>query len=68
LKPLYEHGMLLVAPVVNLAEIERPTGTLISLPMAVKGVCSAPARVLYVEDATWANEIIENTSSHRKGA
>jgi len=67
LKPLYERGMLLVAPVVNLGEIERPTGTLISLPMAVEGVCSAPSRVLYVEDASWANEIGEPTSSHQKG-
>ena len=67
LKPLYEHGMLLVAPVVNLDQITHPTGTLISLPMAVKGVCSAPSRVLYVEGATWADEIETTTSSHQKG-
>jgi hypothetical protein len=67
LKPLYERGMLLVAPVVNLGEIEQPTGTLISLPMSVEGVCSAPSRVIYVEGADWADEIGTTTSSHQKG-
>ena len=67
LKPLYEHGMLLVAPVINLDQITRPTGTLISLPMAVDGVCSAPSRVLYVEGADWTDQIETETSSHQKG-
>jgi kynurenine formamidase len=67
LKPLYEHGMLLIAPVINLDQITQPTGTLVSLPMAVEGVCSAPSRVLYVEGANWADEIESTTSSHRKG-
>jgi hypothetical protein len=35
--------------------------------MAVEGVCSAPSRVLYIEDAEWANEIGGTTSSHQKG-
>lgn len=59
LRPLYEEGMLLIAPVVNLDRIAAPHGTLVSLPLAVEGVCSAPSRVLYVEGSDWAGGIIE---------
>lgn len=62
LAPLYELGMLLVAPVVNLDQIQQPTGTVISLPLAVEGVCSAPSRVLYIENADWAEQIAANTA------
>jgi kynurenine formamidase len=57
LAPLYERGMLLIAPVINLDQIRSTTGTLISMPMAVEGVSSAPCRALFIEDVDWAREI-----------
>jgi kynurenine formamidase len=57
LLPLYERGMILIAPAVNLHDIASPTGTLISLPMSVRGVCSAPCRAIFVEGASWADEV-----------
>jgi kynurenine formamidase len=68
LAPLYELGMLLVAPVVNLDRIQQPTGTVISLPLAVEGVCSAPSRVLYVEGADWAEQIADQTGGPNRVA
>jgi kynurenine formamidase len=67
LAPLYARGMLLIAPVRNLDQIELPTGTVISLPLAVEGVCSAPSRVLYVEGADWAEQVRDTNALRKKG-
>ena len=67
LAPLYALGMLLVAPVRNLDQIELETGTVISLPLAVEGVCSAPSRVLYVEGADWAQQVTDTNALRKKG-
>lgn len=57
LTPLYRGGMLLVAPVVNLDQIESQTGTLISMPLPVEGVSSAPCRAVFVEGVDWGREL-----------
>lgn len=57
LAPLYRDGMLLVAPVVNLDQIQSQTGTLISMPLPVEGVSSAPSRTAFVEDVDWKAEL-----------
>jgi kynurenine formamidase len=52
LKPLYERGMLLLAPVVNLDRISVDHGTLMTLPLSIEGVCSAPSRALFLPGTT----------------
>jgi kynurenine formamidase len=47
---LFKQGVLLVAPLVNLDRVNRKEGTLICLPMKVKGVSGAPARVIFLQD------------------
>ena len=47
---LFKQGVLLVAPLVNLNKVEKAEGTLICLPMKVKGVSGAPARVIFIQD------------------
>ncbi len=48
---LYERcpDMLLVAPVVNLHQVQTDEGTIIALPLPIPGVAAAPARVLFME-------------------
>lgn len=53
LAPLYERGMLLLAPLVNLNQIVRPTGTLIAFPLNIVGVCSTPCRAVFIESGTY---------------
>ena len=47
---LFESGALMVAPVVNLGEVTGDQGTLICLPMKVKGTSGAPARVVFISE------------------
>jgi kynurenine formamidase len=47
---LFKQGVLLVAPLVNLDKVEMTEGTLVCLPMNVKGVSGAPARVIFIQD------------------
>jgi kynurenine formamidase len=49
LLPLFEKGMLMAAPLVNLGSIWVNTGRLIVLPIHVVGVCSAPCRAVFME-------------------
>jgi arylformamidase len=46
----FKRDVLLVAPVVNLDKIKGTAGTLICLPLSVKGVSGAPARVIFIEE------------------
>lgn len=57
LRPLYERGMILVAPVINLDRIEATGGTLIAWPLPVKGVASVAGRVGFVADVDWSREL-----------
>jgi arylformamidase len=47
---LFKQGVLLVAPLVNLDKVEKTEGTLMCLPMKVKGVSGAPARVVFLQE------------------
>jgi arylformamidase len=57
LRPLYERGMVLLAPVVNLDRIGASEGTLITLPLRVAGVCAAPCRAAFIADVDWSRDV-----------
>lgn len=57
LRPLYERGMVLLAPVVNLDRISASEGTLITLPLRVAGVCAAPCRAAFIADVDWSRDL-----------
>ncbi|HMN29099.1 MAG TPA: cyclase family protein, partial [Caldilineaceae bacterium] len=46
----FQHDILLLAPVVNLAQVRRPRGKLTALPLAIKGACASPVRALWIEE------------------
>lgn len=46
---MFERGVLLVAPLVNLDRIKIDSGTLFCIPLSVKGTSGAPARVFFME-------------------
>lgn len=46
---LFKSGALLLAPVVNLAQISRSRLKLIALPLKIKGVSGSPCRALVLE-------------------
>lgn len=49
LVPILGRGALLLAPLVNLDQIEAPRGQLIALPLNIRGVSGAPCRAVFVE-------------------
>jgi arylformamidase len=49
LAELFKKDVLLVAPLVNLEKVRRDEGTLVFLPLSVKSVSGAPARVVFIE-------------------
>jgi len=53
LAPIYERGMLLLAPLAHLSEVQVLEGTLIAFPLNIVGVCSTPCRAIFVEGARW---------------
>jgi len=53
LTPLYERGMILLAPLVNLNQVQKREGTLIAFPLNIVGVCSTPCRAVFVEGSRW---------------
>jgi arylformamidase len=59
LRPLYERGMVLLAPLVNLDRIETPEGTLITMPLRIEGVSAAPCRAAFVEGVDWAHDLAD---------
>jgi len=50
LSELFKRGTLLVAPLVNIENITKSSGTIYCLPMNVKGSSGAPARVVFIEE------------------
>jgi kynurenine formamidase len=50
LLPLFQRGILLLAPLVNLDQIRAPRGELIALPLRVEGVSGAPCRAMFREE------------------
>lgn len=49
LHPLFQKGMLMVAPLVHLRQIQIPHGMFIALPLRIRGVCSTPCRAVFIE-------------------
>jgi arylformamidase len=49
LAELFKRDVLLVAPLVNLEKVKGDEGTLVCLPLSVKSVSGAPARVVFIE-------------------
>jgi arylformamidase len=50
LRTLFERDILLLAPLVNLENVRSRSGTLICLPLKLKGTSGAPCRALFVEE------------------
>ena len=50
LRKLFERDTLLLAPLINLETIASDSGTLICLPLKLKGTSGAPCRALFVEN------------------
>jgi kynurenine formamidase len=50
LRTLFERDILLLAPLVNLERVRSQAGTLICLPLKLKGTSGAPCRALFVEE------------------
>lgn len=57
LEPLYRRGMVLLAPLVNLELVHAASGTLMTFPLRMQGVCAAPSRTVFVEDVNWAHDL-----------
>lgn len=65
LRPLYERGMILLAPLVNLHLIDTLTGTLITMPVRIAGVSAAPCRAAFIEGVDWAGGLVSR-NTHRE--
>jgi kynurenine formamidase len=50
LAEIFGRGILLAAPLVNLEKIKKDAGTLVCLPLSIKGTSGAPARIIFIED------------------
>jgi kynurenine formamidase len=50
LLPIFKKGILLLAPLVNLDQIQGARGELIALPLKVEGVSGAPCRAIFCEE------------------
>jgi kynurenine formamidase len=50
LVPIFQRGVLLLAPLVNLDQIESPRGQLIALPLNIRAISGAPCRAVFVEN------------------
>jgi len=50
LKEIFRRGVLLAAPLVNLGEVKKSSGTIMCLPLNVEGVSGAPARIIFEEE------------------
>ena len=49
LTPIFQRGVLLLAPLVNLDLITQPRGRLIALPLNIRAVSGAPCRAVFIE-------------------
>jgi len=50
LAEIFGREILLAAPLVNLDKIKKDAGTLVCLPLSIKGTSGAPARIVFIED------------------
>jgi len=49
-KRLFEKDVLILAPLVNLNQVNKSRVKLIALPLKVKGLCGSPCRALVIEE------------------
>jgi kynurenine formamidase len=50
LRKLFERDILLLGPLVNLESIRSSSGTLVCLPLKLKGTSGAPCRAIFIEE------------------
>jgi kynurenine formamidase len=50
LRTLFEKDILLLAPLVKLEEVRSESGTLICLPLKLRGTSGAPCRAVFMEE------------------
>ncbi len=46
----FQHDILLLAPLINLDQVQKPRGKLIALPLKIKDACASPVRALWLEE------------------
>ncbi|MFN8495383.1 MAG: cyclase family protein [Caldilineaceae bacterium] len=46
----FQHDILLLAPLVNLDQVQKPRGKLTALPLKIKDACASPVRALWFEE------------------
>ena len=46
----FQTEILLLAPLVNLDQVQQPRGKLIALPLKIKDACASPVRALWIEE------------------
>ena len=45
----FKQDILLLAPLVNLHQVQQPRGKLTALPLKIQGACASPVRALWIE-------------------
>lgn len=45
----FQHDILLLAPMVNLGQVQQPRGKLTALPLKIERACASPVRALWIE-------------------
>lgn len=46
----FQQDILLLAPLINLDQVQKPRGKLIALPLKIKDACASPVRALWLEE------------------
>lgn len=46
----FEQEILLLAPLINLDQVQQPRGRLTALPLKIKDACASPVRALWIEE------------------
>ncbi|MEZ4866609.1 MAG: cyclase family protein [Caldilineaceae bacterium] len=46
----FQQDILLLAPLVNLDQVQQPRGKLTALPLKIKDACASPVRALWIEE------------------
>lgn len=48
IRRMFEHDVLLLAPLTNMERVGRARGQLIAAPLAIEGVCATPTRAMWI--------------------
>lgn len=46
----FQNDILLLAPLVNMDQVQQPRGKLVALPIKIKDACASPVRALWIEE------------------